>query len=127
MNLAYQSLLMLVLFVSEAVALFPLFLRGTATPALHSPIPSPAPVDGGSSPLWLVETPQGQWSVNGDRLSSTDLGHFLQRRTPLQRVHYLPSDALSFEKVSRSMRWLKKQSPAPVVLELPYVARPLSP
>lgn len=126
MNLAYQSLLTLVLFVSGAVALLPLFLRGTATPALHSPIPRPALVDGGP-PLWLVETPQGQWSVNGDRLSTTDLGLLLQRRTPLQRVHYLPSDALSFEKVTRSMRWLKKQSQAPVVLELPFGARPFSP
>jgi hypothetical protein len=124
MNLAYQSLLMLVLLVTGTVAVLPLSLRGTVPPTLRSQ--APAPVYRGT-PLWLVESPNGQWRVNGDLVSSKDVGRLLQRRSRQQRVHYLPSDALPFERVSRSMRWLKTHSPASVVLELPPGARQLSP
>ncbi len=120
MNLAFQSLLMLVLVVSGTVAVLPLALQRPAPAPFHSS--SPAPVNGDAA-LWLVESPHGHWRVNGALLSATDLGRLLQRRSRQQRVHYLPSDALSFARVSRSMRWLRAHSPGAVVLELPPGSR----
>lgn len=124
MNLAYQSLLMLVLLVSGSVAVLPLALRESAPMA--SPSPSRRP-EVGASALWLVETPKGRWLVNGASLPPGDLEGLLQRRAHQQRVHYLPSDALPFLRVSQSLRWLRQRTPGAVTLELPPGGQPPTP
>jgi hypothetical protein len=124
MNLAYQSLWMLVLLVSGSVAVLPLALKESTPQAFSDPVPRSAQ---SGSALWLVETAKGQWLVNGIQLPPKDLGYLLQRHSNQRRVHYLPSDALPFERVSQSMRWLKDRSPAAVVLELPSGSLPESP
>lgn len=122
MTLAHQSLLMLVLLVTGAVAVLPVALREAR---LH---PSPA-LRGAmkSSPLRIVETPQGLWLIQGAPRSPRDLERLLRQRPQQLRVHYLPSDALPFERVTRSLRWLRGLGQAPVVLELPPGAGQLTP
>jgi hypothetical protein len=122
MTLAHQSLLMLVLLVTGAVAVLPVALRESrlySSPALRAAIES--------SPLRIVETPQGRWLLHGVPRSPRDLERLLRQRPQQQRVHYLPSDALPFERVTRSLRWLRGLGQAPVVLELPPGAAPLTP
>lgn len=119
MTLAFQSMLMLVLLVSGAVAVVPAVLRPSRpqlSPALRADRASPA--------LWLVETPQGQWMIHGAPHSPREVERLLRRRAPQQLVHYLPSDALPFGRVSRSLRWLRGLAPAAVVLELPPGSAP---
>lgn len=114
MTLAFQSILMLVLLVSGAVVVVPAVLQQS------HPQPSPAlRADLTSTGLWLVETPQGQWMIHGTPHSPHDVEQLLRRRAPRELVHYLPSDALPFGAVTRSLRWLRSLAPAAVVLELP--------
>lgn len=114
MTLAFQSLLMMVLLVSGAVAVLPVALRDSRP---QSPPPDPSRWE--PSRLWIVETPQGRWRINGVPRSRSDLERLMRRQPRLQRVHYLPSDALPLIQVSRSLRLLRGLTPAAVVLELP--------
>jgi hypothetical protein len=119
MTLAYQSLLMLVLLVTGAVAALPVLLRESThqlSPPLRSGLIQPG--------LWIVETPQGWWYLNGRLQNQRDIERFLRRNGGRHMVHYLPSNALPIEKVSRSLRWLRRLVPGAVVLELPPVERP---
>lgn len=119
MTLAFQALLMMVVLLTGTVALLPGLLRESR------PQPSPALRPGlGPAGLWIVETPQGRWYLNGVPRSRGDLERLLRRQAGQQLVHYLPSDALRFEQVTTSLRWLRGLAPAAVVLELPPVARP---
>ncbi|MEB3319271.1 MAG: hypothetical protein VKO39_14175 [Cyanobacteriota bacterium] len=122
MTLAFQSLLMVVLLVSGAVAVVPVVLRDFPPQA-----PTAAPARWGASRLWIVETPQGRWLINGVPRTPNDLERLMRRQSPLQRVHYLPSDALPLVRVSRSLRLLRGWTPAAVVLELPPGDRRRSP
>lgn len=114
MTLGFQSLLMAVLVVCGAVVILPiqrLILEPRVTPPLRSGLREPG--------LWLVETPSGQWFVNGSSHSNRGLVLLLRNTTANQVIHYLPSDALTLKRVSTSLRWLRSQAPKRVVLELP--------
>lgn len=119
MTLAFQSVLMMVVLLTGTVALLPGLLQES------SPQPSPALRPGlGRVGLWIVETPKGRWYLNGSPQSRVDLERLLRRQNGRQMIHYLPSDALPFEQVTKSLRWLRGLAPGAVVLELPSVARP---
>ncbi len=115
MSLAYQSLFISVLIVVGVVSSLPLFLREMYPPR------SPVPLRSGlrRPGLWIVESLEGHWYINGQLKSRLDLERTLQRQSRQELVHYLPSNALSLEAVSRSMRWLRTLAPGSVVLELP--------
>ncbi|MEB3335740.1 MAG: hypothetical protein VKP70_12240 [Cyanobacteriota bacterium] len=114
MTLAFQSLLMTVMVVVGTVALLPWLLRESR------PQPGP-PLTARSGPgeLWIVETPGGQWFLNGDPRSRRELERLLRRRGGGPLVHYLPSDALPLATVTRSLGWLRTLAPGAVVLDLP--------
>ncbi|MFN9546056.1 MAG: hypothetical protein ACK6AD_03150 [Cyanobacteriota bacterium] len=119
MTLAFQSLLMMVLLVTGTVAVVPFVLRESR------PLPSPTLRAGlGPAALWLVESAQGKWSLNGTPHTPQELERLLPTRARSRLVHYLPSDALPLARVSRSLRWLRDLAPASVVLELPPGSRP---
>lgn len=119
MTLAFQAMLMMVVLLTGTVALLPTLLRDTR------PQPSPALRDGlEAAGVWLVETPKGQWYWNGAPRTRWELERVLRRQNSRQRVHYLPSDALPFERVTASLRWLRRLAPGAVVLELPPEVQP---
>jgi hypothetical protein len=120
MTLAYQSLVMLVLLVSGSVAMVPALLSGS-TPRPSPPLRQALSNQG----LWIVQNPKGEWFIQGKVRSSTDLAKDLQTRGRQQSIHYLPSDALPFEKVASSLRWLRSLAPGSVVLELPPLNKSL--
>jgi hypothetical protein len=124
MSLAYQTLWMLVLLVSGSVAVLPLALKESAPQAFSAPVPRTAQK---KKALWLVETAKGHWFVNGTPLPPHELGSLLRHGSDPKQVHYLPSNALPFERVSRSMRWLKARSQASIVLEMSSGILPDSP
>ena len=119
MTLAFQSVLMMVVLLTGTVALLPGLLRESR------PQPSPVLRPGlGPAGLWIVETPKGSWYMNGSPQSRVDLERLLRRQNGGQLIHYLPSDALRFEQVTNSLRWLRGLAPGAVVLELPPASRP---
>jgi hypothetical protein len=113
MSLALHSLTLLVLLVTGTVALMPAALRESHPH--RSPLPGSGVAGDG---LWIVESPREGWLFRGSRLSAKDVERLLRRQEMPQRVHYLPSNALPFARVSRSLRWLRGLTTAPVVLEL---------
>jgi hypothetical protein len=114
MTLALQSLLMTVMVVVGTVALLPLLLR-ESRPQPGTPLTSRLR----PGALWIVETPGGQWYLNGQPQSRRDLERLLRRQGRGPMVHYLPSDAVPLGTVTRSLRWLRTLAPGAVVLELP--------
>jgi hypothetical protein len=114
MTLAFQSLLMIVLLISTAVSILPILLREVV------PL-SPTPLRAGlrQQGLWIVQSFEERWYINGKLTSRRDLERKLQRQPVQAIVHYLPSNALPLESVSRSLRWLRSLAPGAVVLELP--------
>lgn len=119
MTLAFQALLMMVLLVCGAVACLPALLL---QPEPHRSPPLRSGLERGG--LWLVETPKGQWFLNGAPQSPRDLQWLVKRQGQKQIIHYLPSDALPLESVARSLRRLRSLAPGSVVLELPPAAHP---
>jgi hypothetical protein len=114
MSLAPLALHLLVLLVTGTVAWMPFALRESSHQV------APAPRSRSSAPdLWVVESPRRGWLIDGGSRSAADLERLLRRQPPPRRVRYLPSDALPFARVSRSLRWLRDRTAAPVVLELP--------
>jgi hypothetical protein len=113
MNLALHSLTLLVLLVTGTVALVPAALKQSHPQRSHAPRPGV-----GTARLWIVESPHDGWLVHGSRLSPKDVERLLRRQETPLRVHYLPSNALPFSRVSRSLRWLRGLTTAPVLLEL---------
>lgn len=122
MTLAFQSMLMAVLVVCAAVAAVPSLLRPAEprlSPPLHGGLQHPG--------LWLVENPKGQWFVNGGPTAKSQIVSVVKTHARSQVIHYLPSDALSLERVGSSLRWLRSFAPNSVVLELspqPFSATP---
>jgi hypothetical protein len=114
MTLAFQSLVMTVMVVVGTVALLPLLLR-ESRPQPGPPLTSRL----GSGVVWIVETPGGQWYLNGQPQSRRDLERLLKRQGSGPMVHYLPSNAVPLGTVARSLRWLRTLAPGAVVLELP--------
>lgn len=119
MTLAFQSLLMIVLLLSGTVTILPLLLR-EVVPQTPTPLRAGLHQPG----LWIVESLEGRWYINGVLKSRRDLERMLRRQTVPEIVHYLPSDALSFENVTRSLRWLRSLAPGAVVLELSPISSP---
>lgn len=114
MTLAFQSLVMAVLLVCGAVAVLPLQLNGLE-PSLSNPLRAGLRQPG----LRVVESPRGQWFVNGSPRRQTELVELIQGQGKDRLIHYLPSDALPLQRVSRSLRWLRSLAPNAVVLEPP--------
>lgn len=114
MTLAFQALLLLVLLVCGTVWSVAVSF-GQASPRLSSPLRNDLQPPG----LWIVENPRGEWFVQGAWKSRADLSKLLQKQGRNQKIHYLPSDALQWQRVARSLRWLRSQAPGAVVLELP--------
>jgi hypothetical protein len=119
MTLAFQALLMMLLLVFGAVAFLPVLLL-QPTPRASNPVGSGLQRPG----LWLVENPKGQWFVNGTPHSLTDLQTLVQQQGAKQVIHYLPSDALPLESVTRSLRRLRSLAPGSVVLDVLTSPRP---
>jgi hypothetical protein len=113
MSLALHCLTILVLLVTGTAAVVPVAVRESARH--RSPLPRSA---GASTGLWLVESPQSGWLFRGSRLSTQDVERLLRRQKTPPQVHYFPSNALPISRVSRSLRWLRGLTTAPVVLEL---------
>lgn len=114
MTLAFQAMVMMVLAICGAVAAVPTLLT-RPDPKLSPPLRVGLERTG----LWIVESPKDLWFVNGLRSSRADLEKLFTRKQSNQMIHYLPSDALSLDHVSRSLRWLRSLAPGAVVLELP--------
>ena len=114
MTLAFQSLVMVVLVVCGSVAVIPLRLLSpepSLSPALRSGLRQPG--------LWVVESINGQWFVNGAFHTKADLVALLKGQGQTQMIHYLPSDALPLQSVTTSLHWLRSLAPKAVVLGLP--------
>lgn len=107
-----QTLVVLVLSVSATVAYLPILLhqRLRNIPSRVRPILKPPEV-------WLVESSKGEWFLQGKPLTKVDLTRRL-KNSEQPKVHYLPSDALRMQEVSRSMNWLRSLAPGSVVLEM---------
>lgn len=119
MTLTFQALLMMVLLVCGAVAYLPVVLlqpEPHRSPPLRSGLKNPG--------LWLVENPEGQWFLNGALQSQLDVQRLVRSQAQKQVIHYLPSDALPLETVSRSLRTLRTMASGSVVLELPPATDP---
>jgi hypothetical protein len=124
MTLAYPSLWILVLLVTGSVVAMPMAMRDT-TPVLA---PSREMTSGaGEERLWLVESLQGRWFINGRSLSRLELEKLLQLRPHQLQIYYLPSDALPIDRVSQSLRWLRHHTPGTVTLELYSSSRSYAP
>ncbi|MFM7465625.1 MAG: hypothetical protein ACKO28_09190 [Cyanobium sp.] len=114
MNLAFQSLLMLLLLVCGAVVVLPYWLF-RPDPSLSPPLRLGLKQPG----IWVVESGKDQWFVNGALHAKADLAALLKEQSQKQLVHYLPSDALPLQRVTTSVQWLRSLAPNAVVLELP--------
>lgn len=118
MTLAFQSLIMMVLLVTGTVALLPVVLRDSvprSTPSPRSGLRQPA--------MRIVETPGGQWYVNGALVPRGQLARLLRGQGGRAAAAYLPSDALPLGRVARSLHWLRSLAPGSVLLDLAPEAR----
>lgn len=114
MTLAFQSLVLAVLVVCGSVAMLPLQLispSATLSRPLRPGLRHPG--------LRVVESPKGQWFVNGSPHRQNELVGLIRDQGQDRLIHYLPSDALPLQRVTRSLRWLRSLAPNAVVLEPP--------
>ena len=114
MTLAFQALVMAVLMVCGAAAYWPVLLL---QPNPHRSVPLRPGLQ--RLGLLIVESPTGQWFVNGVPQSQRDIKAIFLQHDPKPIIHYLPSDALPLAQVSRSLQRLRSLAPGAVVLNLP--------
>jgi hypothetical protein len=69
-------------------------------------------------PWYLVRSATGLWFRNGEPISEANLAVQLKTDASHGSIRFLPSDALSIERVSTSLAWLRDRSRQPVRLEL---------
>lgn len=70
------------------------------------------------SPMLVVRSGKGEWFLNGRPVSATGLVSTLRSNTAEGSVRFLPSGALTMDRVSASLAWLRRNSRQPVMLEL---------
>jgi hypothetical protein len=102
----------LTLVTLTAVALLPIALS-QSEPRSRSTGP-----EGTQPPWFLVRSGTGLWFLNGEPISEANLAVQLKTEASHGGVRFLPSDALSSERVSTSLAWLRTRSRQPVRLEL---------
>lgn len=115
MTLALQSLVAITLLLSGVVAAVP-DLWQRRQPRLQAPPAGPVAV---APPLWIVHSAPGRWFLDGEPMASAPLAARLQRHRSDQPVHLLVSSRLNVADTARALRWLRRLTPAPVLLELP--------
>ena len=68
--------------------------------------------------LRVVQGPGDRWVLNGIPIQRAALAERLGRGPRPRQVRFLPSAALPMASVGAALRWLRRETPGPVSLEL---------